>query len=245
MSADTATFADIDSAFSYFGLETTASLVAVKEAFRRYAKQFHPDKFPAGSDEQAVATEKMIAANSYFDNLKAFFEEYPEGKPQEEGQSRNEPEDDSDWEAWERKRYSAFDDELAAWKARQASHEGEKESSREGFRRKKLVRYCRYGLILLLAVMWIGWFSANGKLAKDARYQQNSDAWVESKTNNDDTHKLWMSQHQQYRENYQDKLDKQPINGLFLLLFSAGAGWVLLSKQGRAFVENYLSGGKA
>lgn len=234
----------IDQAFLYFGLEPTASLASVKEAFRRYAKEFHPDKFPQGSDAQNMATEKMIAANSYFDDLKKFFEEYPDGKPVEEGAARHEPQDDSDWEAWEAQRHTAFDDELSAWKARQSTIESEKEFTRESYRRKKLVRYCRMGLVLIIVLMWMGWFSANGRLNQKVGAQRATDQMLDGLSGNDpgnnSIHQQWQRDHAQYRENYQGKLDQQPLNGFVLLIFSAGAGWLLLSSKGKDIVSKYL-----
>lgn len=231
----------IDVSFKYFGLEPTASLAAVKEAFRRYAKEFHPDKFPKDSDAQKMASEKMIAANSHFDDLKKFFEEYPDGKPAEEGQTSHEPQNDDDWESWEKQRRNAFDEELNAWKARQAAMEQGKERDREFLRRKKLVMYCRWGTVLVIIFMWMGWFSANGRLNREIGRQQATDNMLNQVTGNDELHQRWMRDHAEYRPDYQSKADQQPVNGLLLLLISAGAGWGLFSKKGREIVDNYLA----
>ena len=44
---------EIRASFRFFGLAPNSSWVAVQEAFRRYAKEFHPDQFPAGLNAQS------------------------------------------------------------------------------------------------------------------------------------------------------------------------------------------------
>lgn len=248
----------INVSFKFFGLEPSASLKAAKEAFRRYAKEFHPDKFPKDSDAQKLASEKMIAANSHYDNLKEFFEKYPDGKPAEEGQTfegYHEPQDDDDWESWEKQRHTAFDDELNEWIERQEKIQRDKAAHLEGFRRSKLVTYCRVGLIVITLAMWMGWFSELSKLNKGVtketaqqNYLSNQPHYIDPVTGMDTT-AAWR-QHVNEKlasEGFvspDQKLKEMPGKFILLLLWSAGASWLLFSQKGKALVEKYLAEAK-
>ncbi|MFX7772442.1 J domain-containing protein, partial [Acinetobacter baumannii] len=65
---------DISESFTFFGLEPGVKAKTIKEAYRRYVKEFHPDLFPKGSDEQQMAAEKLITANMHFNRLNQYFE---------------------------------------------------------------------------------------------------------------------------------------------------------------------------
>jgi len=247
---------EIDLSFKYFGLEPTASLAAAKEAYRRYVKEFHPDKFPAGSDAQKMAAEKMIAANSHFEKLKKFFQEYPNGKPAGTGTASQEPHSDSDWEAWEKQRHNAFETELKEWQQRQTAIEKEKSTSRETLRRRKLLLYVRVGLVLATLAMWKGWGSADKTV--DDTTQRIIDQMEASRSydlqthgmshsayalSDDDINHQWDEKENEALQTLgiADKRSDQPGKCIPLMLWSGVAGWVLLSKKGKAMAENYLA----
>ncbi len=245
----------IEVSFKYFGLLPTASLQATKEAYRRYVKEFHPDLFPKDSDEQKMAAEKLIAANAHFEKLEKFFKEYPDGKPVDEGQERQEPHDDGDWEAWEKQRHTAFDDELKEWKERQEKIQREKAAHLEGFRRSKLVTYCRVGLVAITIFMWMGWLSELSKLNKGAANESSQQQSMSQQPHyidpvtGIDTTEAWRRHVQDKLTaegfvNPSEKLKEMPGKFILLLLWSAGAGWLLLSKKGKALVDKYLAEAK-
>lgn len=253
MPVDTAE--DIAISFKYFGLDPSASLSAAKEAYRRYVKEFHPDLFPKDSPEQKMAAEKLIAANAHFEKLEKFFKEFPEGKPIDEGEARQEPHNDSEWDAWEKQRKDAFEDELKEWKERQAKIEKEKTASRESFRRGKLVRNVRVGLVLITIALWMGWFSELGKLnqekgAEDERQRlslQNpsQDSYIDPITHQD-VHQMWQQKLEKMRSengfvNPDERLKEMPGKFIMLLLWSGGVGWLLFSKKGKAIADKYLA----
>ncbi|HEY9718732.1 MAG TPA: hypothetical protein V6C69_14765 [Trichormus sp.] len=237
----TSTIDEIDISFRYFGLEPSVSLAAAKEAYRRYVKEFHPDKFPAGSDAQKMSAEKMIAANAHFEKLKKFFQEFPNGKPEASGSTRQEPHNDSDWEAWEKQRHNAFENELKEWQARQAAIEKEKGGKREGFRRKKLVFYVRVGLVLATLAMWKGWASECSKLDQLIGQQEYQQQLLDSNYGNDPTHEAWIAHTSQYRVDPRQQENEQSGKMIQLLIWTGAAGWFLLSKKGKAMAENYLA----
>ena len=84
---NTAAPIDITESFNFFGLELGVKQKTVKEAYRRYVKEFHPDLFPRDSNEQKMAAEKLIKANEYFERLNIFFEE-AKTEPQQESQAK-------------------------------------------------------------------------------------------------------------------------------------------------------------
>lgn len=254
MPVDTAE--DIAVSFKYFGLAPTASLAVAKEAYRRYVKEFHPDIFPKDSAEQKMAAEKLIAANRHFEKLEKFFEEYPDGKPIDEGKIRQEPHDESDWEEWEKQRKDAFEDELKDWKERHSKIEREKASSREGFRRGKLVRNVRVGLVLITVAMWYGWFSEVSKLDEqknaEAEKQQDQSQYPHQQPDYIDPvtgvnvnqlgrEKIEKLRREQGFVKPEEKQKEMPGKFILLLLWTAGAGWLLFSAKGKAIAGKYLS----
>lgn len=248
MPVDTAE--DITVSFKYFGLDPSASQAAAKEAYRRYVKEFHPDKFPKDSQEQKMAAEKLVAANHHYEKLQDFFTEFPDGKPVEEGKARQEPHDDSEWDAWEKQRHNAFDDELKEWKERHEKIEREKATTRETSRRGKLVRNVRVGLAIITIAMWMGWFSELSTLTKDAGNQaaptsSQQPAYIDPITHQD-VNQMWQEHvaQQRAKEGYvnpEEKLKEMPGKFILLLLWTAGAGWLLFSKKGKALADKYLS----
>jgi len=244
---------DISVSFKYFGLDPSASLATAKEAYKRYAKEFHPDLFPYGSDEQKLASEKLIAANAHFEKLEKFFEDYPEGKPLGDGQTRQEPQDVSDWEDWEKQRHDVFNDELQEWKKRHRKIEKEKVVSRESFRRGKLVRNCRVGLVLMTVVMWWGWSSQFSKLDSAVKKNgQNNESqnqqphYIDPVTgidvNEASRQKIERLRSEQGFVNPEEKIKEMPGKIILLLIWTAAAGWLLFSVKGRAIAVNYLEG---
>lgn len=247
---------DVEASFKYFALDSTASQVAAKEAYRRYVKEFHPDTFPSGSDQQKMAAEKMVQAVAHYEKLKKFFEQYPEGKPLEGGEQRQEPHDDSDWQAWESRRREQFDDELKQWKAKQEALEKEKATTRESFRRGKLVNYVQVGLIVITALLWMGWFSANEKLDRQAAgpdpykdaelydLQTHGTSRGANALCDDEIHRYWEAKRQKYRESkgVEGKKGDQSTNGILLLLWTGGVCWFLFSGGQKQRVDDYLAG---
>jgi len=71
---NTAAPIDITESFKFFGLEFGVKQKTVKEAYKRYVKEFHPDLFPVDSSEQKMAAEKLIKANEHFKYLNLFFD---------------------------------------------------------------------------------------------------------------------------------------------------------------------------
>ena len=53
-------------AYHTLGVAPGASAHAIKQEYRRRAKQFHPDRWPAGSDAQGRASEQMRALNAAY-----------------------------------------------------------------------------------------------------------------------------------------------------------------------------------
>lgn len=250
---------DIELSFAFFGLSSSASLAATREAYRRYVKEFHPDTFPLNSPEQRMAAEKLIAANLHKEKLEKYFEERSSAEAGEAKQSSQEPQDEDDWEAWEKQRRHAFEDELAEWKARQEKIEKEKSASLEKFRRGKLVRNCRVALILATAAMWMGWFSENAKLndQKNAaeekqRVEQNSyhpPAYIDP-VSGLDVDRAWRQKVDNLRNQQgfvapEEQLKEMPGKIVMLLLFTAGAIWMLISSKGKAIATKYLEGKEA
>jgi DnaJ like chaperone protein len=65
--------ANLDTSYSVLGLEAGASEDAVKKAYRKLAKEYHPDVVTnkgMGEDFQKFAAEKMRAVNSAYDAIK-------------------------------------------------------------------------------------------------------------------------------------------------------------------------------
>lgn len=250
---------DIEISFSFFGLSSSASLAAVREAYRRYGKEFHPDIFPLNSPEQKMAAEKLIDANLHKEKLEKYFEERSNPETGSADGKSQEPQDESDWEAWEKQRRHVFEDELAEWKAKQEQIEKEKSASLEKFRRGKLVRNCHVALILITAAMWMGWFSENAKL-NDQKNADEEKRRVEANSYHPpsyidpvsglDVDKAWRQKVENLRNQQgfvapEEQLKEMPGKIILLLLFTAGAIWLLVSSKGKAIASKYLEGEEA
>ena len=66
MSHDPADLKELRRAYQTLGVPAVASAHAIKQEYRRRAKQFHPDRWPAGSDAQARASEQMRELNAAY-----------------------------------------------------------------------------------------------------------------------------------------------------------------------------------
>lgn len=53
-------------AYGLLGVEHEASAHAIKDAYRRMIKRWHPDLYPAGSTEHSEATQMTVAINSAY-----------------------------------------------------------------------------------------------------------------------------------------------------------------------------------
>jgi len=58
-------FAYMD-AYKVLGVEYSADASEIRRAHRRLARQHHPDRYPAGSAEQQIATARMAAVNDAY-----------------------------------------------------------------------------------------------------------------------------------------------------------------------------------
>lgn len=243
---------EITVSFYYFGLESSSSLETVREAYRRYAKKFHPDLFPKDSPEQKMAQEKFIAANNHFEKLEKFFEERA-SRTEEDARKAH---DESDWEAWEKDRQHAFEDELKDWIDRQNSLEEQKVAGRESFRRRKLVRNCRVAVILITVSMWMGWFSENAKLherknAAEERHREitqnpHPQPGFFDQASGQDVDQMWRNKVEKLRREQgfvkpDDELKEMPGKIILILLWTMGAGWLLFSSKGKALADKYLA----
>ena len=245
---------DIEISFSFFGLSSSASLAASREAYRRYVKEFHPDIFPANSAEQKMAAEKLIEANRHKEKLEKHFELRSEDTSGSANDKLQEPQDESDWEAWEKQRRDVFEDELAEWKVRQEQNEKAKSAAREEFRHGKLVRNCRIGLILITAAMWMGWFSENAKLTEqknaneeNRRIEQNSyhpPSYIDP-VSGLDVDSVWRAKVDNLRAQQgfvapEEQLKEMPGKILLLIIWTAGAVWLLVSKRAGGLLDKFL-----
>ena len=57
---------ELRQAYGVLQVEFEASALVIKQAYRRMAQRWHPDKWPADSPEQRQATEKMSRINSAY-----------------------------------------------------------------------------------------------------------------------------------------------------------------------------------
>lgn len=78
----TATFEQIDAARQHLGLEPTASLSAIKRAYRQQAGQLHPDLNPEGTDAEA----RMNQLSQAYQLLTTYSASHT--NPQNEGETR-------------------------------------------------------------------------------------------------------------------------------------------------------------
>lgn len=247
----------IDVSFRFFGLEPSTSLLAVREAFRRYAKEFHPDMFPLGSDAKKMAAEKMVAANQHHDKLKAFFAANPDGKPIGEGETRQEPHDESDWEAYDNERHSAFDDELKEWKERQATLEKGKQDQRGLTERKNLVERGKLVLGVIMLLLWLGWFFQLGELEHHGGgtsdfmsagelydLQTHGTSHSAYAMSDEEIHRYWAAKRAPGDQANESKKSDSWGALLYLIPFTLGAGWVLFSKKANNMIANYVTGTK-
>ncbi len=247
----------IDLSFKFFGLEPTVSLAAVKEAFRRYVKEFHPDTFPAGSDAQKLASEKLIAANSHYEKLKAYFEVYPNGKPREPGEARAEPQDESDWEAYDKQRHSAFDDELKEWKARQATLEKGKQEARGLTERTNFVGRGKMVLGAITVLLWLGWFSQLGKLehrndglgafmSASELYDLQTHGTSHSAyaMSDSEIHSYWAAKRAPGDQSAASGKRDSWSDLIYLIPFTLGVGWLFFSTKAKAMTVDYVHGKK-
>jgi hypothetical protein len=157
---------EITESFKFFGLELGVKQKTVKEAYRRYVKEFHPDLFPRDSDEQKMAAEKLIKANEHFEHLNAFFEQAKsnpesESQPKPKAKPKEEPKNQDDWADWEQQRHEAWDIELRDWVAAIAKIENDKKRARSKRDKSWLVHFARAFVVLSLLVLWSGYFSEN------------------------------------------------------------------------------------
>lgn len=53
-------------AYALLGVEHSASPAEIRHAYKRRAREHHPDRHPANSPEQRVATERMTAINEAY-----------------------------------------------------------------------------------------------------------------------------------------------------------------------------------
>jgi hypothetical protein len=163
---NTAAPIDITESFKFFGLEFGVKQKTVKEAYRRYVKEFHPDLFPRDSNEQKMAAEKLIKANEHFGCLNAFFEQ-AKTEPQNESPNnakpkpKEEPKNQDDWMDWEQQRHEAWDNELIDWIARIQQAEIDKKRGRSRRDKTWLVYFVRAFVVISLLVLWNGYFSEN------------------------------------------------------------------------------------
>ena len=129
---------DVEAAFRLMGLEPGAPLDEVKTAYKFSLQAFHPDKYPAESAAQKMATEKLIAVKDGYEILTAFFAEHPTGEPPEgwrtkqsqqqerPGQTKASSEDSTDWQSWEKgQETKAPDNDLHAWEQREVERQKE------------------------------------------------------------------------------------------------------------------------
>ena len=156
---------DISQSFAFFGLEQGVKQKTYKEAFRRYVKEFHPDLFPAGSDAQKMAQEKIVEANQHAERLKAYFEKVANSPPEAKAaKPKEEPKNQDDWVDWEQQRHEAWDVELRDWIARKQKAELDKVRARRKKDKKWLVYSVRGFVAISLLVGWNGYFAENAQV---------------------------------------------------------------------------------
>lgn len=66
MTRETADLTALRHAYHTLGVAHDASALKVKQEYRRRAKEWHPDKWPAGSEAQARAAERMRELNAAY-----------------------------------------------------------------------------------------------------------------------------------------------------------------------------------
>jgi hypothetical protein len=65
--------------YQMLGLKQAATWEEVRRAYREEVKRWHPDRFPAGSREQARAAERMTQCNLAYESLETW---WTAGRPQ-------------------------------------------------------------------------------------------------------------------------------------------------------------------
>lgn len=69
----------IPKCYQMLGLKQAATWEEVRRAYREEVKRWHPDRFPAGSRQQAKAAERMTQCNLAYESVEAW---WTAGRPQ-------------------------------------------------------------------------------------------------------------------------------------------------------------------
>ena len=258
---------DVEAAFRLMGLETGAPLEEVKAAYKFSLQAFHPDKYPAESAAQKMATEKLIAVKDGYEILTAFFAEHPTGEPPEgwrtkqsqqqerPGQTKASSEDSTDWQSWEKgQETKAPDNDLHAWEQREVERQKEVKAGHGRDQRQKLVTYGKVALVIMCLALWSGKFSNN--TYERVKRQQQANLLMEKAQYRQSTHDA-ASGYYKTDAQIHDEIDQEAermkaqwmqedmgrwFGVLMLIAMSGGTVWVFRSKKAKDFIDSWVDG---
>lgn len=258
---------DVEAAFRLMGLEPGAPLEEVKAAYKFSLQAFHPDKYPAESAAQKMATEKLIAVKDGYEILTAFFAEHPTGEPPEgwrtkqsqqqerPGQTKASSEDSTDWQSWEKRQETkAPDNDLHAWEQREVERQKEVKAGHGRDQRQKLVTYGKVALVIMCLALWSGKFSNN--TYERVKRQQQANLLMEKAQYRQSTHDA-ASGYYKTDAQIHDEIDQEAermkaqwmqedmgrwFGVLMLIAMSGGTVWVFRSKKAKDFIDSWVDG---
>jgi len=258
---------DVEAAFRLMGLEPGAPLEEVKAAYKFSLQAFHPDKYPAESAAQKMATEKLIAVKDGYEILTAFFAEHPTGEPPEgwrtkqsqqqerPGQTKASSEDSTDWQSWEKgQETKAPDNDLHAWEQREVERQKEVKAGHGRDQRQKLVTYGKVALVIMCLALWSGKFSNN--TYERVKRQQQANLLMEKAQYRQSTHDA-ASGYYKTDAQIHDEIDQEAermkaqwmqedmgrwFGVLMLIAMSGGTVWVFRSKKAKDFIDAWVDG---
>ncbi len=258
---------DVEAAFRVLGLEPGAPLDEVKTAYKFSLQAFHPDKYPAESSAQKMATEKLIAVKDGYELLTTFFAEHETGEPPEgwrtkEGQKQERPgqskassEGSTDWQSWERgEEAKAPENDLHAWEQREAERQKEVRTGHGRDKRQKLVTYGKVALVIMCLALWSGKFSNNAYervkrqqqatlLMEKAQYRQSTQDAASGYYKTDaQIHDEIDQEAERMKSTWMQEDIGRWLGVLMLLALSGGTVWVFRSKKAKDFIDGWIDG---
>jgi hypothetical protein len=246
---------DIDFYFHLLGLHKGDSLAAVKRAYRFDSQAFHPDKYEAGSQQQARAKERQIQINDAYERVTKWIEENPDYKPEVKADKPLEESEEVNWDNWEADRSREWDKVQSDWEAQAAINQFEEKAQKDKEKRQRRATRLKIGAVLVVVLAWIGLNSNNGwvRSMRFTRVHEIDDAIRYDMQTHGTSNSAYSQSAQSIADKWGDVASAQrsawdqedkdkKLGYLLLLVLTGGVAWVLFAKKPKQIVQNWIDG---